>query len=170
MIMKWCFDESLLQLSNSFKLCYRCSNPIYDCIIQLLHLPSPGEHLKYSHKYAKIMPWDGEHTNVFWLSCYNISTVLKIYRVLPFLLIFCSLLSFSISYAIKWKLLNQLVVIMDRENFQVYVSWQWHCNEHEDERKEDDIVVMYIINVVCYISPSIASRSWWRTLSNFLKL
>ena len=46
-----------------------------------------------------------------------------------------------------------------RENFQEYVSWQWHCNEHEDEGKEDDNVVMYIINVVCYISPSSSNAS-----------
>ena len=43
---------------------------------------------------------------------------------------------------------------MERENFQEYVSWQWHCNEHEEEGEEDDNVVMYIIIVVYYISPS----------------
>ena len=55
--------------------------------------------------------------------------------------------------------INETTCEVERENFQEYVSWQWHCNEHEDEGKEDDNVVMYIINVVCYISPSSSNAS-----------
>ena len=69
----------------------------YDYIIQLLYEPIPGEHLKYSHNCAKNMPLVYEHTNLFWLQCYNICTVsknsqivslLSLYYIYQFL--FCS--------------------------------------------------------------------------------